>query len=151
MTTATTPLKTAQAEARKLADKHGNLTPAIILRAAKPETSPLHGLFCWDDTRAAHEYRLIQAGHFIRSIKVTYEISENRTIRIRAYHNVQSEADEDEKTTGFYIGIETALSVESYREQLLKNCQRDMDAFKAKYAALSEVSGIIFAMDQFIA
>lgn len=143
--------KTAQNEVRKLAAKHRNLTPDIVLRAAKPKSSPLHDLFCWDDTIAAHQYRLIQAAHFIRSIKVTYEVSKNRSVRIRAFHNVKSEPDDEGGTTGFYVGIETALSVESYRDQLIAQCKRDISTFRSKYAALAEVAKIISEMDRFAA
>jgi hypothetical protein len=38
--------------------------------------------------------------------------------------------------------------VESYRDQLLKQCKRDMAAFRSKYAALAEVAAVINAMSK---
>jgi hypothetical protein len=46
------------------------------------------------------------------------------------------------------VTLDTALSVESYRDQMLANCKRDMQAFRQKYAALTEVANVIAAMDK---
>lgn len=64
-----------QLEALKLiAERDGGLLrPAAVVEAAKPVDSPLHNAFTWDDTKAAYEYRLLQAQKLIRSFKVTIE------------------------------------------------------------------------------
>lgn len=51
----------------------GLLRPAAVVEAARPEDSPLHGAFCWDDTEAARRYRLDQAQRLIRSFRVTVD------------------------------------------------------------------------------
>lgn len=140
---------TAADAIRNLAKKHGSITAEIVLAEAKKKSSPLHDHFQWDDTAAANQYRLIQAAALIRRIKVEYTVSENNTVRVRAFHNVTDAPDQgEEQEKGFFVPLETALSVESYRDQLLAQCKRDMQAFKAKYSALAEVSHIINAMDQ---
>lgn len=135
---------------RALAAKNGGqVTPELILDAAKPKTSPLHSFFCWDNTKAANAYRLVQAQALIRRIKVTYLSHENRNVRVRAFVNIEPEAeDEMDAETGIYISVEDALSSKSYRDQLLAQAKKDANTFKAKYAALSEVSAIINAIDQ---
>ena len=140
---------TAADAIRDLAKKHGSITAEIVLNEAKKKTSPLHAHFQWDDTAAARQYRLIQAAALIRRIKVEYTVSENNSVRVRAFHNVSDLPEEGEdQVKGLFVTLETALSVENYRDQLLAQCKRDMQAFKAKYSALSEVSHIINAMDQ---
>jgi len=146
MTATATKKESAASVIRKLAEKHGSITAEIVVAEAKKKTSPLHSHFQWDDTKAARQFRLIQAAELIRRIKVEYIVSENHTVRVRAFHNVTEDCEEPE--SGFFVSLETALSVESYREQLLEQCKRDMQAFKAKYSALAEVSHIINAMDQ---
>ena len=142
-----TATKTTAAEAiRELAKKHGNVTAEIVLRAASKKNSPLHSHFQWDDTRAARLYRLEQASELIRRIKVEYSISENRSVRVRAFHNVSNSPDVI-NSKGVFVSLDTALSVQSYRDQLLDNCKRDMSAFRQKYAALTEAAGVIAAMD----
>lgn len=146
MSTTTKPEKAATAAdaIRALARKHGSITAEIVLKDATRKTSPLHPFFDWNDTEAARKYRLIQAASLIRKINVQYLVGDERTIRVRAFHNVSD--DSDEESGGYYVPLETALTVESYREQLMANCRRDMAAFQQKYAALSEVSAVIDAM-----
>ena len=144
-TTTPTKKESAASVIRRLAEKHGSITAEIVLNEAKKKNSPLHSHFQWDDTKAARKYRLIQAAELIRRIKVEYVVSENNTVRVRAFHNVTEDCEEPE--TGRFVSLETALTVESYREQLLAQCKRDMQAFKTKYSALSEVAHIINAME----
>lgn len=49
------------------------LTASNVLEVAKKPSSPLHPYFVWDDTDAAHRYRLYQANQLIRefTIRVT--------------------------------------------------------------------------------
>jgi hypothetical protein len=140
-----TKKQTAADAIRALAEKHGGITAEIVLKAAEKKTSPLHPHFDWDDTAAARKYRLVQAGELIRKIKVTYDVSPEHHVRVRAFHNVTD--DSPDGATGCFVTLDTALSVESYRDQMLANCKRDMQAFRQKYAALTEVANVIAAMD----
>lgn len=150
MTTAT--IKPTAAEAIKnLASKHdGEITPEIVVEEARKKRSPLHSFFVWDDSEAAEKYRLVQAQYLIRRIKVNYEVSECKSIRVRAYVNVRGDQPGDEPSTnGFYVPIEKALTVESYRDQLLSQCRRDVRAFQQKYSSLIEAKAIIDAINDF--
>lgn len=67
----------------------GLLRPQAVVDAARDEESPLHNAFCWDDTEAANQYRLIQAQHLIRSFKITIEKngSENKESKVFGCEN----------------------------------------------------------------
>jgi len=133
-----------------IAKKHGGtLTPDQVLKSAMPKSSPLHQHFQWDDTAAAKQYRLIQAGQLIRRVRLTIEQSPGHEIRVRAYVNVTPEIAEDGNPRGHYVSFETAQAVPNYREQLLANARRDAETFRAKYAALEELFPIISAIDDF--
>lgn len=54
----------------------GDLTPEMVVQAASQATSPLHGLFEWNDAKAAHQNRLHVAGILIKSIVVTVAAAE---------------------------------------------------------------------------
>lgn len=137
---------TTQEILKQLADQHGSITPELVLDYAKPKDSPLHQFFQWDNTKAAEEYRLVQARQLIRRIKVEYVTEETKTVTVRAFHCVVPTSDDDQPSLrGIYVPIESAIS--DYRSQLLDQCRRDMEAFKRKYAALSEVAQVINAMD----
>jgi hypothetical protein len=48
----------------------GRLTPEAVVEDASNENSPLHELFEWDDSVAAHQFRLHQARMVITSVEV---------------------------------------------------------------------------------
>jgi hypothetical protein len=149
-----------------LAEKHGGtITPEIILDDARRKKSPLHGFFCWDNNAAAEEYRKIQASAMIRRIKVTITPANDATqiVRVRAFVNVHEPDDPGEaqdeigghgvncRTRGIYVTMEQACKVTNYRDQMIAQCKRDIESFRAKYSALSEAATIIESMDGFVA
>lgn len=148
MKTKEKPSCTLQELLSKIAAKHGGiLTPERVLKAAESKSSPLHQHFQWDDTEAAKQYRLIQAGQLIRRVRITYAPSENREISVRAFVNVIPELAEDESPRGHYVSFEVAQAVPNYREQLLANARRDAETFRQKYNMLTEMMPIISAID----
>lgn len=60
-------------ELEKIRKEHEALTPEITVETARSKSSPLHGVFTWDDGKAAHEFRLIEARNLIRNIHVIVE------------------------------------------------------------------------------
>lgn len=54
-----------------LADRHGGqLTPELVVEAARPKDSPLHPYITWDARAAAEKQRLYEARRLIRSVRV---------------------------------------------------------------------------------
>ena len=140
-------IATAKEVLEDLASKHGKLTPELVLNAAKAKSSPIHGLFCWDDSQAAIKYRLVQASELIRRVKVTI-VSNGEPIRVRAYVNVR-DGEESLSEQGVYVSISDSIANPSYRDQLLKAARRDAIAFREKYSALAELAGVVAALDEF--
>lgn len=68
-----------------LADRHnGELTPEIVVEAARDPGSPLHSYFDWNNDTAAHKFRLEQGRRLIRVHR--YEITyENMVLRTPVY------------------------------------------------------------------
>lgn len=60
----------AVAELERIENVYGSLTPEIILNASEPVDAILHDLFEWNDSRAAHNYRLQQARTILNNIEV---------------------------------------------------------------------------------
>lgn len=154
-TTAPTKQIPAAECVRNLAAIHGHITPQIVLDEARIKTSPLHSYFEWNNSAAAEKFRLVQAAALIRRIKVTIEAQPERTINVRAFVNVDksmTDNDEDESelvASSVYVTVQEALTSTNYRAQLLNDCNRDIAAFRSKYAALEEAAGILAAMNQF--
>ena len=62
-----------EAELEQLWSSHGKqLTPHIVVNAAKNPTSPLHKCFLWDEKQAAYGYQLDQARALLRDVQVQY-------------------------------------------------------------------------------
>lgn len=59
-------------ELERLRAKHGELTPGVVVIEARSQRSSLHPIFEWEDGEAAEQYRLYQARHMLRAIRVTY-------------------------------------------------------------------------------
>lgn len=117
MTTATT---TALDELRRIASVNaGVITAGDVVAAAKARRSPLHRHFEWDDDKAAHEYRLVQARALIRSVHVqlTSPDGESRTVRafvhtatdtedVRAYRPIEDVANDSDARAVFLSQLE---------------------------------------------
>lgn len=69
---------------KMLENKHGYLTPELIVNDAMNPNSPLHSQFTWDKDSAAHAYWLVQARNLIRSVKVVFTV-DTKTIQTVAY------------------------------------------------------------------
>lgn len=48
-------------ELNKIIERHGHVTPELIVDEAAKESHPLHSLFIWDDAEAARQHRIARA------------------------------------------------------------------------------------------
>jgi hypothetical protein len=110
----------------KLEKEKGFATPADLVEVSRPEKSPTHDLFEWDDKKAAEKYRKDVAYRVINSITVIYE--EIIKEPVRAFVNVA-----DSKESAVYNNIKDALSDEVKRNNYLSRVQYELDRFVAKY------------------
>lgn len=58
----------------KLEEDGGTLTPQAVVEAAKNPSHALHEYFEWDDSSAAHAWRVEQARVLIRSVKLVVTV-----------------------------------------------------------------------------
>jgi hypothetical protein len=122
----------------------GKLTPDILLAEAAAPKSPLRKHFEWNDARAAHAFRLEQAGYMIRSIEVYVPMRpKGEEVAMRAYVSVTS--DEEDRS---YISIVDALSDPGTRAQVVSRARRELEAWRDRYAELSEFAAVFAAMKQ---
>lgn len=121
--------------------KRGLLLPANVIEAARPVSSPLHDSFCWDNTKAAHGYRLWQARQLI-SVAVQYlpVNGEQRAVRV-----FQSLTTDRQKEDGGYRETVTILSNKNWRRQLLEDAIQELEVFQSKYAQLTELEAVFRA------
>lgn len=101
--------ETVGPELTKLMGKEGRVTAEQLLASARSPKSPLHVWFLWDDTEAAHQYRLSQARSLIRSVQIkVISTGEVRPLAVHIRHVTEQEvADsrdraESERRSGYY-------------------------------------------------
>ena len=63
----------------------GKLLPAKIVEFAQSANTALHHAFQWDDTEAAHKFRLHQAGQVIRAAVIMLPRPDGGMVPVRAY------------------------------------------------------------------
>lgn len=117
----------------------GKLVPATVLEDAQDTKSPLHELFEWNNTRAAEQYRIQQAGYLIRSLEVVVKTGKSEERPVRAYVSVSEDKERH------YEPIVSALTDPKYRNQVLDRAFKEFEAFERKYKDFEELALIFEA------
>lgn len=129
----------AQAAGERLerikAAHRGELKPIHVLTDARSKSSPLHGLFNWNDKAAAEAHRLHQATMLIGSIEIKFDTSRG-PMRTRAYVSLHSGKGRD------YHDIRDAMSSEQLRAQLLKQAIEEAELWRDRHKRLTELAAI---------
>jgi hypothetical protein len=110
------------------------LLPSAVVEAARDPDSPLHHRFTWDDSKAAHEYRLWQARELIVSVEI---VVDNRFESSPVYVSLQSD-----RLQGGYRALSDVLSDKALRAELLTTAAKELEAFQWRYDRFAELSGV---------
>jgi hypothetical protein len=125
-------------EAVRQASADGLLRPAEVVEFARThKRSALHKQFIWDDTQAAHEYRLWQARQIIR-ITVTIEDGSPRYVSLVI----------DRGRGGGYRDIQDVARSPNLSEMLLADAIRELNRVRAKYGRLEELVAMWRELDK---
>lgn len=124
---------------------NGRMTPADVVNDARPESSPLHPAFEWNDATAAESWRREQAGYMIRhiAVEVTKDEASEPTV-IRAFVSVT------EGKATHYASTAAALSDPDLRAQILRRAWGELQAWRKRHDELVEFSSVFAAMDSFV-
>ena len=121
----------------------GRLSPSELVEVSRPKNAPLHNdFFDLNDKQAAQKYREYRAGIMIASIVITPD-EEHDTKPVRAFFNI-------ERGTHEYVPTEIIFSDEAKKTRLLDIAKRELISFKAKYETLSELAGVMNAIDELL-
>lgn len=136
------------AELKMLYKEHGSLNPAVVIEYARthPE-SALYGRFTWDDTKAAHEYRLWQARQLIGDFKIVRADPRDGSDRnVRMFISpVEQRGD------GGYSSLTEVLDDEQRRSRFIDQALVEYQSIGEKYIDLTELSEIRDAVDRAVA
>ena len=121
----------------------GRLSPSELVEVSRPKNAPLHeDFFDLNDKEAAQKYREGRAANMIRSIIVTPDDSEE-VKPVRAFFNI-------ERGTHEYLPTAVIFSDEAKKSRLLEIAKRELVSFKAKYETLTELAGVMNAIDELL-
>lgn len=129
------PQQIGEALAEIAAASGGHLTPPATIAAARSPEHVLHRYFEWDDQIAAESYRLNQARHIIRLIRVE---DDNRDVDPPAFLSIS-----EGKGGVSYRTLGDVLNSTALQEAVLKAAERDLTAFQQRYRVLADICDII--------
>lgn len=132
-----------------VASTRGFLNPNVVLDAARDPTHTLHPYFEWDDAVAGESYRLAQVGVLVRHVRLTAvrENEETREIKVTTTRAYQSRPSMRSRAGG-YEGIAAILADADKRHELLAQVLRELASYRRRYAELSELQPVWFAVDE---
>lgn len=105
------------------------LKPEAVVEAARAKSSPLHSKFEWDDTKAAHKYRLQQAAELIRVVTVQLDNAGNTG---PMYISLST----DRISGAGYRATIDVLNDKQMLAIMIKDARSDMETFTKRYDRL---------------
>lgn len=121
--------------------RDGKLTPNQVVSEAVDPGSVLHKHFEWDDTEAAHQYRLVQARQLIRTYKIKVPVKETaETVEVRAFVS--------EPNRESYAPTLDVVRDLDRKAALIAQLKRDLSAFRRRLAAFEEFAEVVSAIDE---
>lgn len=129
------PQKIGEALGKLTEEAGGKLSPKKVVDSARDKRSPLHQHFEWDDHVAAESYRLDQARNIIRVIRVADVDTEEGTTR--AFLSISDDSGVS------YRPVDIVKRSADLRAALMKQADRDLEAFQRRYQALKEICEIV--------
>lgn len=127
-----------EAELRGLVREDGTLHTEDIVSFAQDPKTALHEEFNWNDTAAAHHYRLWQARQLI--VRVRFSPQEDKE-PMQAFVSLRN----DRGRGGGYRAVADVMSDAERRAELLAQAIADLEVFRRKYARLAELAEVFEA------
>lgn len=131
----------------EIEDRNGAVTSELFLEASRPEESPTHSVFEWNDGVAAEKYRLHQASRTICAIRVIVQGGAGAGSSAKPQRAFVNVAEDDSKRAQ-YMNVSDAMSNEETRSMVLSRAMRELRAFQEKYSTLTELAVVFMAIDE---
>lgn len=131
-------------ELTQIFQKHnGSLPPEAVVEFARNKNTALHAEFEWDDTEAAHQFRLVQARNIIR-LNIDIVETPNGNVRVPVYVSLVS----DRRSGLGYRALTDVMSDADMRAQLLQQAIDELQRVRRKYESLRELAPVFSALDR---
>ncbi len=126
---------------QEIHDKHGRLTPEVVVQEATDPSHPLHSRFTWDNEAAGEAWRREQAHRLIQKVKVVYREADERNPAksIRAFHAVRTDQGH------VYKPVDEVVDDDFTRRLVLADMQREWKALHRRYRDFEEFLSMVRA------
>jgi len=124
-------------------EHNGRVPPEAVVEFARDENTALHAEFEWDDTEAAHQFRLEQARKIIR-LNIEVLETPNGNVRMPVFVSLVS----DRRGGGGYRALTDVMSNAEMRAQLLQQAIDELQRVRRKYESLRELAPVFAALDR---
>jgi hypothetical protein len=130
------------------------LTAQAVIDDARPEMSPLHPYFTWDDRLCGQHWRDYEARHMLRSIHVV--IGEGEEARqVRAFHVVTRMSDDEIDTAAAdaergYYPIVRIMGDDRLMDQIIERALKELQGWQSRYRAYKQLAQAQIIIDQAI-
>jgi len=119
-------------------DDDGRYEAALIVERAKAKASPIHDLFEWDNTKAGHLYRCVQARRYVRFLVV--DVKDNGD-------SVRMPAAVSFGPGRGYQATERVMTNAELRERLVGQALEEAQAWRKRWQHLKELSEVFVAIE----
>lgn len=141
--------ETVASVVNRIIAEEGSCPPKRLVDEARPEDSPLHRLFDWNDETAAEAHRRNQARQIIRSVEIRIVEGVNE-ISTSAFISVGRVEGTKHMGSG-YRRMEDVFSNEATRKEALDAAAASLRAWRIRYQNLTELAELFEAVDQQLA
>jgi hypothetical protein len=122
-------------------DEDGGIAPEAVVEAARDVDSPLHDRFDWDDSSAAHQFRLEQARKLITQYPITIVRPDPQMV------NVVITRD-DGSSRRVYVPIDRAVADPDLYEQVVADAKRGIQAYRNRLSAFERAREVVTRLDE---
>lgn len=136
--------KSVREELEEIRDANdGLLRPEDVVEFAKDKKTALHNEFEWDDTEAAHQFRLQQARYVIR-LNINVIPTDQGEIAVPMYVSLVS----DRVHNNGYRTLTDVMADDDLREEFLAQALGELQRVRKKYEKLLELEPVFSAIDR---
>lgn len=128
-----------------IVERDGLCAPSSLVEEAKPEDSPLHSLFTWDDTEAATNWRTHEARGVINAIAIHIQ-TEKGEVEAPAFVSVGRVKDNAEHGAG-YRPLSVVIADRDFRAEALQTALSELNAMRRRYQALKQLDPVWEALE----
>ena len=128
-----------------LEERDGYVTFETFLDSARPEDSPMHKLFEWNNEVAAEKWRRQQSSVIINSLRVTITSQDNEVRQLSAFVNTKNRNVEK----GRFVSITTAVRKEDIMKHVIAEAKKELQWINRKYESYQWFAKMKDAIGQF--